>query len=188
MRLLDGHAILLGRPCIEVFDSYIQALQEGFFRGNQNPATPEDIQEILQNPKEFIESLCACKTEEEVTPSGKLVHMVPYEILWLHAGNTFIGEVSFRFELSPLLEDFGGHIGYGIRPSFQRRGMGCLALEMICERARSRGMDRLLVTCSPDNIASERIILANGGLYEDTRDNSHWGYDTVKRFWIELTS
>ena len=46
-------------------------------------------------------------------------------------------------------------------------------------------MDRLLCVCDDDNDASEKVILKNGGVFENAL------YDpeeqvTVKRFWISL--
>ena len=49
--------------------------------------------------------------------------------------------------------------------------------------AQSRGLDRVLITCDADNLASERTILANGGVYETTVpvDGS-----LTKRYWVRI--
>jgi predicted acetyltransferase len=43
--------------------------------------------------------------------------------------------------------------------------------------ARTLGLDQVLVTCDTDNVASRKVIKANGGRYEDTRGNN-------LRYWI----
>ena len=43
--------------------------------------------------------------------------------------------------------------------------------------ARALGLDQVLFTCDTDNVASRKVIEANGGRYEDTRG-------TTLRFWI----
>lgn len=46
-------------------------------------------------------------------------------------------------------------------------------------------MDRLLLVCDDDNYASEKVILRNGGQYEDTRYDPEEAVN-VKRYWISL--
>ena len=47
------------------------------------------------------------------------------------------------------------------------------------ERARLLGLPRVLLTCAQDNVASRRVILANGGSADGSRD-------VEDRFWIDL--
>jgi predicted acetyltransferase len=43
--------------------------------------------------------------------------------------------------------------------------------------ALALGLDQVLITCDTDNVASRKVIEANGGRYEDTRGNK-------LRYWI----
>ena len=45
-------------------------------------------------------------------------------------------------------------------------------------------IDRLLVTCYPDNKASEKVILANGGIYEKTITVDG---KEINRYWIDIS-
>jgi predicted acetyltransferase len=45
------------------------------------------------------------------------------------------------------------------------------------------GIDKLLITCHPDNISSERIIENNDGQYEGTLEDPY-GMGPAKRFWV----
>jgi predicted acetyltransferase len=54
------------------------------------------------------------------------------------------------------------HIGCGVRPSARRRGLASWALGQVLDRARTRGMDRVMVSCDDDNVASARTIERNG--------------------------
>lgn len=174
----------LSTPEEIAFPSYIEALYEGFRRGSHPAATKQDIEEIRKkNPATFLASLNAPPEGVIRTPRGDIFEKVPYETLWLCAGPLFIGEVSFRFTLNPLLESYGGHIGYGIRPSLMNRGYATLALKLVRQRAKNKGMEKLLLTCSPDNPASEQVILKNYGVYENTLDDAY-GFGPVKRFWV----
>lgn len=185
MSEINKQKITLDLPSMKAFDSYIEALEEGFFRGMQSVKNKEEIEEIKENPQKHFQELNDQKPGQVETPSGEKFEKVPYENLWLTHQNIFIGEVSFRHKLSKLLEDFGGHIGYGIRPSLEGKGYATLAMELVKKRAKKLGIDKLMVSCSPDNPASQKVIEKAGGVFQDISPDTH-GYDTVcQRFWIE---
>ena len=50
---------------------------------------------------------------------------------------------------------------------------------------RSLGLQRLLVTCAPDNLGSVGVILNNGGALQDTIHFEPLDC-LVSRYWIEL--
>ncbi len=47
---------------------------------------------------------------------------VPATFLVADVGGEVVGRVSIRHELNAWLAEVGGHIGYGVRPAFRRRG------------------------------------------------------------------
>ncbi len=104
---------------------------------------------------------------------------------WLVEDGEFIGRVSIRHELTPSLEQIGGHIGYEIRPTKRRRGYGTLILKLALDAAREIGLRRVLVTCADDNLASARIIEANGGELQDKIWVAGRTVQT-RRYWIEV--
>jgi uncharacterized protein (TIGR03083 family) len=89
----------------------------------------------------------------------------------------YLGRLSLRHELNGFLRTEGGHIGYVIRPSAQRRGLGTRMLAMAMPATAARGIERALVTCDSDNVGSAKVIIGNGGV-EDTP------YRTKRRFWV----
>lgn len=96
-----------------------------------------------------------------------------------------VGVFNLKFELTEFLLNFGGHIGYAVRPSKQGRGYATKMLAHGLELAKQIGLDRVLCVCDEDNYASERVIVKNGGVFENTI------YDLndkvmVKRYWISL--
>ncbi len=186
MSQINKNNVVLELPSMTAFDSYIEALKEGYYPGVQTVKTPEEIAEIKKRNAEFVASLNEEKTGYFATPSGDKFPYVPYECLWLMYDDIFIGEISFRHELNEMLANFGGHVGYGIRPSLSRQGFGTLALKLTKERAKNMGMTQLLLTCSPKNIASVKIIERNKGEYIDTVENSYGYNDLCNRYNISL--
>lgn len=78
-----------------------------------------------------------------------------------------VGRSSIRYELNEFLRTLGGHIGYAVRPQFRQRGFATEILRQSLDVLRHRGVTPILVTCDDDNIASARVIEANGGVLED---------------------
>ena len=96
-----------------------------------------------------------------------------------------IGRVSIRHVLNDFLSTIGGHIGYGVVPSQRRKGFATAMLGVAFPIAKSIGMDRLLVTCDDDNIASRRVIEKNGGVFEDLFEAPEMTVPK-RRYWIDL--
>jgi predicted acetyltransferase len=112
--------------------------------------------------------------------------IVPASTWFLWDGRLILGRTAIRHRLTPNLEDFGGHIGYDVRPSQRGRGYGSLLLALALVKAHQLGLKRVLITCSPDNIPSMCIIQRNGGQLASqspaiTADNR-----LTQRYWIDI--
>jgi predicted acetyltransferase len=112
---------------------------------------------------------------------------VPYTTYWsvLRVSPVIVGVAHLRHRLTPDLRKEGGHIGYAITPSLRGRGYGTRQLALVLAKARARGLDRVLVTCDTDNVASARVIEKNGGVFEGESISDISG-KPVSRYWIEL--
>ena len=105
---------------------------------------------------------------------------------WLVDGDAYIGRVQVRAALTAALRRYGGHVGYSIRPSARGRGYGTTALRLALARCRVLGLDHVLVTCDETNLASRRVIEANGGALEDVIVLEGRPGRTM-RYWFDLT-
>ena len=100
------------------------------------------------------------------------------------ADNRLIGVIELRHHINnPVLSLWGGHMCYTIRPSERLKGYGKEMLRQNLEKCRERGMDKVMITCFRWNEASERTILANGGVFE--KEIFELG-EYIKRFWVTL--
>ncbi|WP_305785330.1 GNAT family N-acetyltransferase [Symbioplanes lichenis] len=120
-----------------------------------------------------------CADPHKPLPPDHVAHSTYW---WVTQGDAVLGSVELRHHLDhPLLLDAGGHIGYSVRPGYRGRGIATWALAAVLGRARARGLDRVLLTCSPENSASARIIERAGGVLEDVRDTA---VGRKRRYWI----
>ena len=95
-----------------------------------------------------------------------------------------VGVIDLRHHINhPILGTWGGHCGYSVRPSERGKGYAKEMLRLNMQNAKSMGIEKLLITCDLKNAASEKTILANGGVYENTINVD--GRD-LKRYWITV--
>lgn len=92
---------------------------------------------------------------------------VPATFLVADVDGVLVGRVSVRHTLNEALARVGGHIGYAVRPAHRRRGYATHMLRQSLTVARSVGVERALVTCDDDNVASARTIERCGGVLQD---------------------
>ena len=183
----------LSEPDPTLQPSYLEALRELTCEGNQHyldlvfppePGLPgaEYTLRTLADPDTFAE-FCgytvALAHPETPRPAG----WVTGTYLWMVEGepeDRVVGRISLRHALTPWLLEVGGHIGYAVRPSARRRGYATRALALMLPVAAAHGIDPALVTCDDTNLASRKVIEANGGVLEDNRNGK-------LRFWIPTT-
>ena len=104
--------------------------------------------------------------------------------------NRVVGIIDFRHRLSEFLLNFGGNIGYSIRPADRENGYATEMLGLLLEKCRESGAERVLITCDKNNIASAKTITRNGGVLEneveDTVGLVKSGEGIIQRYWITL--
>ncbi len=125
----------------------------------------------------FVTGLRADAEEETPRPVG----FVPGTTLWYVEGDEYLGRLAIRHRLTPNLLEVGGHIGYDVRPSARRRGHATAMLKAALPLAYELGIESALVTCDEDNLASAKVILNNGGVYEDSRSGK-------RRYWVATSA
>ena len=77
-----------------------------------------------------------------------------------------LGMIDVRHELAvPFLQEYGGHIGYAVRPSERRKGYATRMLKLALSYCCSIGIPAVRLGCYADNKASIRTIERCGGVY-----------------------
>jgi predicted acetyltransferase len=95
--------------------------------------------------------------------------------------------INVRHYLTPSLEAWGGHIGYCVAPTRRNKGVATRMLAAVLEPCRQLKIERALLTCDSENVASWKTIEANGGAL-DREDWCELGKCTQRWYWIDLTS
>ena len=95
-----------------------------------------------------------------------------------------LGAAHIRHYLNEGLRHSGGHIGDGIRPTERGRGYGNEIVRLALDECCKLGIDRVLMTCDKDNVASAKTIIRNGGVLENYVVNEDG--EVEQRDWISL--
>ncbi|TIP34508.1 MAG: GNAT family N-acetyltransferase, partial [Mesorhizobium sp.] len=76
------------------------------------------------------------------------------------------GSIGLRWQkgTSALPPHVLGHIGYAVMPWKKGRGYATEALRLMLHEARAVGLDYVEITTDLDNLASQKVVLANGGI------------------------
>ncbi|AXK37529.1 GNAT family N-acetyltransferase [Streptomyces armeniacus] len=129
------------------------------------------------DPAVFAEYVEAVRADARPQPT-RADGMVPCTTLWYVDGDAYLGRLAIRHSLTPWLLEWGGHVGYDVRPSARRRGHATAMLRDALPVAYERlGLESVLVTCDEGNVASRKVIEACGGSYEDLRSGK-------LRYWV----
>jgi predicted acetyltransferase len=166
----------LSEPSMLYKETYLEAMREFHAEGRN---LEFDYHDLTTNFRFYLQGWYDRKAHPR---PGRVAEST----FWLIEDDRFIGRISIRHHLNDSLMQFGGHIGYEIRPTKRRQGYGTTMLGLGLEKAREVPIHRALVTCDDTNTASARIIEANGGVLENVILLA--GYPVpVRRYWIDLS-
>lgn len=118
---------------------------------------------------------------ERIDKSAKWLdpdYEIPATTYWLIMDELVVWTLNLRHSLNDFLLKKWWHIWYSIHTDYRWKWYGTGILKLWLEKAKEKWIEKVLVTCDDDNVASEKVILANGWVYENTIEG-------VKRYWIE---
>ena len=127
-----------------------------------------------------------CELRKSVNTCGEVGTTVPSHtyLAVRKSDDKIVGVIDLRHQINhPILGTWGGHCGYSVRPSERGKGYAKEMLRLNIKNAKSMGIEKLLITCDVNNNASERTILDNGGVYEETINVDG---RKMKRYWITV--
>ena len=146
--------------------------------GFGGPAVPKGIL-ILE---EYLQYCHTTNDHRNLKPGH-----IPRSFFWfLDDKEEAIGIVRMWHYLNESLKERTGHIAYYIRKDKRGKGYGSEALRLALKGLEKVGERKALIVTDLDNIASTKIILANGGKLETVGKGGKG--KKFGRYWINLDS
>lgn len=184
--------IELVKPALDYLPSYVEALRRGWSPDNIRglEVTRDQLAAIERDAVAFVDGLDdpEAKGPPIKMPDGSVQKRLPGIRRWIWDGE-LAGSVGLRWQegTSALPPHVLGHIGYSVVPWKAGRGYATRALALTLDEARRRGLDHVVITTDPDNVASQKVVLANGGVLVErfTKDAMYGGGENL-RFRIDL--
>ena len=151
--------------------SYVAALRSGWSPNTTRPEVADvELVEIEADPVAFL----ANKTDLAGTappialPDGTTRPRLPGFTRWMWDGD-FCGSINFRWQpgTTDLPPHVLGHVGYTVVPWKRRRGYATAALGLLLQDLGGFGLPFIELTTDDDNLASQKVIEAHGGVLHD---------------------
>lgn len=134
----------------------------------------------------FEQALDRCLNMRNEEYAKKLGRCQAKTFLLIRANdNKIIGTINVRWNLTEKMKQFGGNIGYGIRPTERRKGYNKVNLYLGLIEAQKLGLDKVMLDCDVKNLGSDKTILALGGILERTEVDPYNGILT-NVYWINV--
>lgn len=160
MDLTEGKydpAVRLAFPTVNMESAYRQLISD--WESEWENVVPWILREDASDFPAWVEKLEGFTRGEGVKET-----FVPNSTYFLlDAADQIVGVVNIRHYLNDRLRLRGGHIGYGVPPSQRGKGYATQMLALALIEARRLGVEDALLTIYPDNEASRKVILNNGG-------------------------
>lgn len=193
----------LVRPSAVHLRAYVDALQRGWSPDNVRGAiaAEEQLQQIAADAAAFLALMDdpLGQGPPVTLPDGSQRPRIPGLRRWMwlgedddfsaDGGRGFVGSIGLRWMPggAPLPPHVLGHIGYAVVPWARRQGHATRALALMLEVAHGHGLPEVEITTDPDNLGSQRVIEANGGVLREPFDKgAEYGHAPGLRYVIAL--
>jgi predicted acetyltransferase len=149
--------------------AYVAALREGWSPANVSgdAVVRAHLAAIERDADAFLDGLHdpEARGAPIALPDGTSVPRLPGYTRWIWDGE-FCGAIHFRWQAGndDLPPHVLGHIGYAVVPGKRGQGHATRALGLLLPEARAVGLRHVDLTTDPENVASQRVIIANGGV------------------------
>lgn len=179
-------SISLTTPSLDLFDSWADAVAE--FGGVHIDGAGLELGTVPDRAacEEFVAKAELYGRAGAVLPEGH----VACDYFWIADAEEVVGFIAFRRELNDWLRTYGGHIGYSVRPSRRREGIARAALDLVLDRARVQGYEKVMLTCDDDNLGSYRTIEGAGGelvaTIDGPDDSAAGPIPRLRQYWVAL--
>lgn len=171
----------LERPSIERKEEIIEYINE-FVQYNSDINGAGSLDKILEGYT-FEEALERC-LNMEIKGFSERCQSKTF-LLIRENDNKIVGTINIRWNLNEEMLKFGGHIGYGIRPTERRKGYNKINLYLGMIEAKKLGLEKAMLGCDVENIASNKSIEALCGELERTEVDP---YDSILTnvYWLNV--
>ena len=154
-------------PSIERKNEIIDYINE-FVLYNSDINGAGSLDKILEGYT-FEQALERCLNMQDKEYAKKLGRCQSKTFLLIRENDDkIVGTINVRWNLTESMKQFGGNIGYGIRPTERRKGYNKINLYLGLIEVQKLGLDRVMLDCDVNNLGSAKTMQSLGGVLERT--------------------
>lgn len=168
------------KPDLTYFEQYEEMYREW---KNQEHINPWFFNTKCQTLDEFANFVQMLDNYEKANVDRKYASQTSYFVV--DENDRLIGGASIRHYLTVDGYNYGGHIGYGVRPSERRKGYGTEILKLSLEEAKVLKLTKVLLVALETNTGSNKVIQKCGGVLENKIKDSN--NSVINRYWIHIS-
>lgn len=174
-------AIKLIEPTLEYEEDIWRFRQEILDSNDKDKFAGCGTLEKCSSAREWIDTI-KLQSSAKTCPKDKVPSNIYIAVR--ESDNRIVGITDLRHHIDhPVLGTWGGHTGYYVRSTERNKGYAKEMLRQNLLNCRALNIQRVLITCDEDNSASEKTIIANGGIFEKEIEVDG---SVIKRYWISL--
>ncbi len=141
----------------EIYFDSIKDMKQNYIENAEGRIQGSGALEKYNNLNEWFDSISRIEKGLDSTVDKCLYYLILLD-------NEVIGTICYRPILTESLFDFGGQIGYSIKPNKRQNGYMSKALELLLNEIK----EEVIIMTEVNNVASNKVILKNGGILIDT--------------------
>jgi len=178
-------------PSREHLEGFTDALRRGWSPSTEHDVSAALLAEVATDADAFLAGLDDRDPQGRTVtlPDGTVVPRIPGFTRWMWDGE-FCGSIGARWQpgTTDLPPTCLGHIGYSVVPWKQRRGYATSALGQVLDELRlETDLPWVQITTDPDNVASQKVIAAHGGVLLERFDKGPaYAHGECLRFRVDL--
>jgi predicted acetyltransferase len=150
-------AITLIRPSIQWKEKAL-AFRKEFFENGEPVIFGSELLDKTESYEDWLTAVARNTSPKTVDPNW----VVTDTFFAVDGAGEIVGIIDLRHRLNDFLKDLG-HCGYSVRPSQRQKGYARQMLARVLEEARRAGLPEICISVERANLASVRVIEANGG-------------------------
>lgn len=160
-------AITLIRPSIQWKEKAL-AFRKEFFENGEPVIFGSELLDKTESYEDWLTAVARNTSPKTVDPNW----VVTDAFFAADGTKEIVGVIDLRHSLNDFLKDLG-HCGYSARTCQRGKGYGWRMPSLLLEQARQAGLSQLHISVEQENLASIRVIQANGGVFQ--RSFTHQG-------------
>ena len=174
-------AIELNLPTLQ-YESRAEEFKKEFFANQETIINGS----ALYDKMDYKEWLTSTKNNRSAETASKDWVVATTFFAVRKSDDRIVGIIDIRHNLNnDFLTQFGGHIGYAVRPTERQKGYATQMLKLALQYAKSIDLKKVMLGCYSDNTASVKTIEMCGGILTQTKP--YIDGTPVNIYWIDLT-